>query len=318
MERWRGILRVPLYSNSKAHYIVAASLGRSTTSKRLIPPSANVIFFNGDRVEGTGNPIIERLSDPHKIAEILVSKFGSSVNAWVIKASTFNGPFAVYRDFIPSVNSWGDPKLYTSDGFPASLSAVTLLSRCLKEANNIVAGGQEEHPQGKISESCSLLPKTILLGFSKGGTILNQLVTELAFSPDQPISICHVSISEEDRIIPVSKESFLNSISEIHYVDVGLNSKGAYITDSTIIEKISSRLKQENKVIRFFLHGTPRQWCDDRRIWIKDEKIKLKQIIESEGRVCGDRIQVYEKFYFADKLPSMQMHFEIIEEIDVT
>ncbi|KAK1560929.1 hypothetical protein Q3G72_032435 [Acer saccharum] len=52
--------------------------------------------------EGTGNPVIEKLSDLQKIAEILVSKFGSSFSAWVIEASDFNGPFAVYNDFVPS------------------------------------------------------------------------------------------------------------------------------------------------------------------------------------------------------------------------
>lgn len=96
-------------------------------------PSANAIFFNGDRVEGTGNRIIERLSDLQKLAEILVSKFGSSVNAWVIEASSFNGPFAIYEDFIPSVNRWGEPKSYSPIGFPAATSTVRLLSNCLEE-----------------------------------------------------------------------------------------------------------------------------------------------------------------------------------------
>lgn len=315
MDRWSGILKVPLYPNNKAHYRVAVSLCLSSTSKRLIRPSANVIFFNGDRVEGTGNPVIEMLSDPQKIAEIQLSKFGGSVNAWVIEASTFNGPFAVYRDFIPSINSWGDPNSYNSEGFPASRSTVTLLLHCLREARTIIAGGQEEQHQAKISTSCSHLPKTILLGFSKGGTVLNQLVTELAFTP---INVSHVSIHEDDEIIPSSKERFLNSIREIHYVDVGLNSQGAYLTDNDVLERISKRLVHVDEVIRFFLHGTPRQWCDNRRVWIKNEKDKLIQIIESEAHKSGGRIQVCEKFYFANKPPSMQMHFEIIEELDVS
>lgn len=96
-------------------------------------PSANAIFFNGDRVEGSGNLVIERLSDIQKIAEILVSKFGSTVNAWVVEASTFNGSFAVYKDFIPTVNLNGEPKSYKAMGFPASSSIVLLLSNCLNE-----------------------------------------------------------------------------------------------------------------------------------------------------------------------------------------
>lgn len=96
-------------------------------------PTANVIFFSGDRCEGTGNPVIDRLSNLQRIAEILVSKFGGSINAWVIEASTFSGPFAVYKDFIPTVNSWGEPKSYNPTGFPASASTITLLSNCLQE-----------------------------------------------------------------------------------------------------------------------------------------------------------------------------------------
>lgn len=98
-------------------------------------PSANAIFFSGDRVVGTGNPVVERLSDLQNIAEILVSKIGGSVNAWIIEASMFNGPFAIYKDFIPSVNQRGEPKSYDPTGFPASTSTISLLSNCLKEVS---------------------------------------------------------------------------------------------------------------------------------------------------------------------------------------
>lgn len=97
-------------------------------------PSANAIFFHGDRVRETGNiHVIERLYDLQKVAEIIVSKFGNSVNAWVVEASVYNGPFAVYKDFVPSVNRWGEPKSYSPIGFPASSSIVSLLSSFLQE-----------------------------------------------------------------------------------------------------------------------------------------------------------------------------------------
>lgn len=77
--------------------------------------------------------MIERLSDLQKIAEILVSKFGNSINAWVVESPVFNGPFAVYKDFIPSVNEYGEPKSYDAERFPASSTTVLLLWNCLKE-----------------------------------------------------------------------------------------------------------------------------------------------------------------------------------------
>ena len=65
-------------------------------------PAANACFCNDDRVEGTKNPVAERLPDLQKIAEILGSKFGGGVDAYVIAAPVLNGPFSVYKDFIPT------------------------------------------------------------------------------------------------------------------------------------------------------------------------------------------------------------------------
>ncbi|CAJ2669893.1 unnamed protein product [Trifolium pratense] len=89
--------------------------------------------------------------------------------------------------------------------------------------------------------SCSFhQPKTFILGFSKGGTVLNQIVTELGFSG----SGFNVNSAEEICIIPKTKEALLNSISEIHY-------------------RIAKRLMQGAHQICFVLHGTPRQWTDN-------------------------------------------------------
>mmetsp|Transcript_18164 Transcript_18164/g.28169 ORF Transcript_18164/g.28169 Transcript_18164/m.28169 type:complete len:88 (-) Transcript_18164:3150-3413(-) len=55
----------------------------------------------------------------------------------------------------------------------------------------------------------------ILVGFSKGGVVLNQLLTEMAFQK-------HTAVTEGFA---------LKKISHVHYVDVGLNNRGAYLTD---------------------------------------------------------------------------------------
>ncbi|KAI3710426.1 hypothetical protein L2E82_40206 [Cichorium intybus] len=133
MGRWSGILKVPLFPVSRGHYKVAASFFIATFFQNPIVPSMNAIFFNGDRVRGTGNTVIERLSDIEKIGEIIVSKLGENVNVWVIEASKFNGSFAVYKDFIPSVNKWGEPTSYDPTGFPAFTSIVSLLSTSLTQ-----------------------------------------------------------------------------------------------------------------------------------------------------------------------------------------
>ncbi|CAA0842740.1 Unknown protein [Striga hermonthica] len=304
-----------LNPNSSSFYRVAASLGLSSSPKNLAVPSRNAIFFSGDRVEGTGNPVIERLSDLKTIAEVLVSKFGGSVNAFVVEASVFNGPFAVYKDFVPSVNDHGEPESYDATGFPASTSLVLLLSKFLAEAKNIILGKQNESYQAETSTSHSLKPKTTLLGFSKGGIILNQLITEFAFS-QLPIEL---SKKEFEHIIPTSKEHLLNSISEIHYVDVGLNSKGAYLDSKDVIDRISERVSKRNFGIRFILHGTPRQWRDERRIWIRMEKDALLRLLKgAASKDVFGKLKFRERLYFPHRLPDLQMHFEIIDFIDVS
>ncbi|GAV82454.1 UPF0565 domain-containing protein [Cephalotus follicularis] len=329
MDRWGGILKVPLDPNSRAYYRVAASLCLSSTSKSLTLPSANAIFFNGDRVEGTGNPVVERLSDLQNIAEILVSKFGASTNAWVIEAAIFNGPFAVYNDFIPSVNRRGEPKSYTPIGFPASTSTVSLLSNCLEEAKNVISRIDSEPYSVNRSAANFPQPKAIILGFSKGGTVLNQIVTELGFSEvkstgnslhrkERSNSGEFAQQGHEIQILPTTKESLFSSISEIHYVDVGLNSSGAYITDHNVIDRISKRLAHGATEVRFVLHGTPRQWSDPKRVWIRNEKDKLLHLLESGAQRSGGRLRVCERFYFSNRQPDMQMHFEIIERLDVS
>ncbi|XXG75785.1 hypothetical protein AAC387_Pa08g0288 [Persea americana] len=317
MARWSGVLTVSLNPSNKTPFFkIAASLCLSPSSKTLAVPSANAIFFSGDRVEGTGNPVIERLSDARNIAEILVSKLGASVNAWVVEASVFKGPFAVYREFIPSLNSWGEPRSYDPNGFPASSSTFLLISKCLEEAKNMIRGKQQEpsHISTHLmpSVSCSLATKTIVIGFSKGGTVLNQLLTEVAQAKVET-----EGVHEENHIFPTSKETFMRSISDFHYVDVGLNSCGAYLNDEFVIKKISENLSLRTNGISFALHGTPRQWCDSMRPWIRNEKERLKQLLEDEARRSGGKLQVYERFYFPNRSPDLQMHFEIIENLDM-
>uniref|UniRef100_A0A7C9DAW1 Uncharacterized protein n=1 Tax=Opuntia streptacantha TaxID=393608 RepID=A0A7C9DAW1_OPUST len=288
MDRWTGILKVPVRPRGISHCRIAASLCISRSSKVPIVPAANAIFFLGDRVEGTGNPVIERLSDMQNVAEILVSKFGASINAWVIEASTFNGPFAVYKEFIPSLNKWGEPQCYRPNGFPASTSVITLLSKFLEErAKNIDQGGDHHHASYDIQS------------------------TE---DPTQPKDGSFF----KNPILPSSRESLFDSISEIHYVDVGLNSPGAYLTDKTVIERIAEQVIRKEKPMRFVLHGTPRQWRDPMRVWIREEKDKLHQLLESEAKKSGGRLQVCERMYFANESPNLQMHFEIIEKLVVS
>ncbi|CAD5164226.1 unnamed protein product [Musa acuminata subsp. malaccensis] len=319
MDRWTGCFKVSLNPTKAGSCLkVAASLMFSPSSRTLLMPSVNAILFNGDKVQGTGNSVIERLSDSRNISELLVSKLGCSANVWVVEASTFNGPFAVYKEFIPSLTSRGDPKRYDPNGFPASSAIVAILSRCFEQqVPSLTSSNLVEQTKGNVDAPTLLptpFPKTIILGFSKGGTVVNQLVTEFAHLKASP----QIFDRRQDHLYPISEDDLLFSISEFHYVDVGLNSAGAYLTDRTVIKKVAELLLVHNASVRFVLHGTPRQWFDRHRPWIRKEKDIMLQLLKDEAHRCEGKLQATERFYFANNLPSLQMHFEIIQVMDLS
>ncbi|XP_042382428.1 uncharacterized protein LOC121975094 isoform X2 [Zingiber officinale] len=317
MDRWIGCFRICLNPSKSVSCIkITASLMISPSSRTLLIPSINAIFFCGDKVQGTGNSVIERLSDSRNISESIVSKLGSSTNVWVIEASTYNGSFALYKEFIPSLTSRGEPKQYDPSGFLASSAIVSILSRCLEQvttsSSNLIEQTRE-NPHATTLLSAPF-PKTIILGFSKGGTVVNQLVTEYAELISSPQSFDRKQV----HMYPISKEDLLLSISEFHYVDVGLNCAGAYLTDHSVIKEIAQCLLLNNASLRFVLHGTPRQWSDHHRPWINREKDTLLQMLKDETHRCEGKLQVEERFYFINMKPSLQMHFEIIQVMDIT
>lgn len=182
------------------------------------------------------------------------------------------------------------------------------------QAKNILSSKVVESISTEPPISCFSQPKTYLFGFSKGGTVINQLVTELAFSQ----VIIPFNSQNKNEIIPTSKETLLNSITEIHYIDVGLNSNGAYINDQDVIEKISKRVLEVGPRLRFVLHGTPRQWRDSMRVWIGDEKDTMIRLLNDVCQKSEEKLIVCERFYFANKHANMQMHFEVIEKMDIS
>ncbi|KAJ6791295.1 UPF0565 protein C2orf69-like protein [Iris pallida] len=326
MERWTGVVNVSL-SPTGPLFRVAASLLLSH-AKTLNVPSLNAVFFNGDRVEGTGDPVVERLSEPTSIARSLVAKFGAGANAWVVTAPTFAGPFAVYRDFVPSVNSRGDPMGYDPDGFPASTTLAKILSRSVEEVKSMIWNDQTEpvdaSMQAPVCPSSTAPPKTVVLGFSKGGSVVNQIIYELAhlkLESAENLNIGELSSEllheSQYQICPLSVESLLYSISEFHYVDVGLNCRGAYITNRDVIRKAVKNVLVNKDSARFVLHGTPRQWCNQNRPWICEEKDLLLRLLKEEACKYEGKLQVCERFYFQESPPSLKMHFEIIECMEI-
>uniref|UniRef100_A0A453P7G5 Uncharacterized protein n=1 Tax=Aegilops tauschii subsp. strangulata TaxID=200361 RepID=A0A453P7G5_AEGTS len=303
MGRWTGVVHVPL-SQGGPLFRVAASL-ILTPSKALAVPRANAILFTGDRVPGTGEPAIERLSDAAYLAKVLAGKLAGEANAWVVDAACFAGPFAVYRELVPAVDTVGDPERYDPTGLPAAAGVASILAHCIREIQNKVMRGSLNDSTGNQEPTASLLPpcapKTIILGFSKGGVVVNQLVAELSYWASKSakgsvdVSRQNSALLTPDLLVPATASDILSSISEFHYLDVGLSCPGAYTTDHAVIKGIASYVSQTTDSLCFVLHGTPRQWSDPNRPWILAEKNTMLRLLQDEANKCEGRLTLSEK-----------------------
>lgn len=52
----------------------------------------------------------------------------------------------------------------------------------------------------------------------------------------------------------------LQNVREVHYLDVGLNCRGAHLTDPQVLGALSSFARSLPKPLAISLHGTARQW----------------------------------------------------------
>uniref|UniRef100_A0ACD5ZH57 Uncharacterized protein n=1 Tax=Avena sativa TaxID=4498 RepID=A0ACD5ZH57_AVESA len=274
-----------------------------------------------------GDPVIERLSDAAYLAGLLAGKLAGEANAWVVDAACFAGPFAVYRELVPSMDTVGDPERYDPTGLPAAAGIANILAHCVGEIQNMVTGDSLKVSRSIEDPRASRLlhspPRTIILGFSKGGVVVNQLMTELShwasISRKSSVDVSQLSTapSTHNLLVPTTASEVLSSISEFHYVDVGLNCAGAYITDHAVIKGIASYVHHTSNNLCVALHGTPRQWSDPNRPWIQAEKDRMLRLLHDKAKRCEGRLLLAEKKYFDGRPPSLLMHFEILEAMDI-
>ena len=114
------------------------------------------------------------------------------------------------------------------------------------------------------------------------------------------------AVSEHDRKMLAALR-----VDVLHYVDAGLNNRGAYLTHAHLLSAAGRcRGAGAPRPLRLCLHGTPRQWEDRRRAWVADEKRRMASL------AAGARLDVHERMYFAGERPSLAMHFRCLEAFD--
>eukprot|EP00884_Botryococcus_braunii_P001081 jgi/Botrbrau1/10974/Bobra.0383s0028.1 len=240
--------------------------------------------------------------EPSFQAMITLEKFQGS-NVVVVLPSRTEGGFACYDHFVDGLSMAGEPSQAQAGGRSpkALLQLWSLLERLSIHGDDIR-----------------------LVGFSKGGVVLNQVVAELAERTlvhtsenatgfNSPQSQCKIGAEQVPSLSARLAQSqsfkrFCQALKEVHYLDVGLNCPGAYPTSRMDVEGLG--LLAKLRPFRVFLHGTPRQWRDPHRKWILEEKDMFKELLSDLGVFCK------EKQYFWDEPPSMDQHFAIISAFD--
>mmetsp|Transcript_38994 Transcript_38994/g.84843 ORF Transcript_38994/g.84843 Transcript_38994/m.84843 type:complete len:307 (-) Transcript_38994:263-1183(-) len=261
-----------------------------------------VMFFMGDNVKAKEG-IVARLNNAEGIIAAIAPKFRNA-SVLVVQPDLYHEDcFACYANFLPSMTRSGEPLGFN----PSSLRALRHLRSILQQTGCAAA-----------SEKVAVT----LLGFSKGGVVLNQLLSEMAHVQDLSAAAGGGSSAAPARASSAQSDggqdeellALARAVQAVLYLDVGANGRGAYPTDPRVAQSLAA-LAPTNACgppLRVGLHGTPRQWEDARRPWIRDEKNRCLKFMQEAG------VSVAQKMYFDGVEPSMEMHFEIIDVFEAS
>ncbi|PSC70278.1 UPF0565 C2orf69-like protein isoform B [Micractinium conductrix] len=143
----------------------AAGTTAAATAAAATPAAAQaaVVYLSGDRVPPAAlGERAAQLQQPAVVADTLAAKF-PGVAVLVVLPQRYRSDAACYDSFLPGpLDAQGLPPAFTAAGFPAARALAAVLA-----AGGLPAPGRP-------------LPPLALLGFSKAGVVLHQVVVELA------------------------------------------------------------------------------------------------------------------------------------------
>lgn len=135
-------------------------------------------------------------------------------------------------------------------------------------------------------------PSLVLVSFSKGGVVLNQLLAEAAGCAGPLFERCEA----------------------LHLVDHGVSTgvSGAYLAPARASDAVAAVAKRmRGGALRLWLHGSPRQWADCQRPWIRDEALALVAALREHG------VEPEVRDYFPDSQGSLTEHFGLLEVFEL-
>lgn len=126
----------------------------------------------------------------------------------------------------------------------------------------------------------------VLVGFSKGCVVLNQMVYELPGALLDP------------RML-----AFIKHISDMYWLDGGHpGGSKTWVTDKQVLKELAA------SGVSIHAHVTPYEVCDPMRAWMGREHRQFIKTLEEFG-ACPSN-----KLHFEDDPPSIENHFRVILE----
>ncbi|XP_045131605.1 UPF0565 protein C2orf69 homolog isoform X9 [Portunus trituberculatus] len=289
-------------------------------------PIAVLVFFGGDVQD---YPEVMAAHRDHKnyvdwsltsTATLLASKFPAH-HVLVIKPSRMERKtFSCYDNFVSS-NNVGAP---THEPRVKALSHLaTLIPEALRKAHGLQTSTREEiftvHQSSDSSQSSCIDPhewdtsdahgcgvdiphwfkndfeeidfdEVILIGFSKGCVVLNQIITELH-------ALMTVESLQNKQTV-----SFIDKVRNMYWLDGGhAGGRNTWITSHSILKSLAAQQQ-----ISIHIHVTPYQVHDEFRPWIGKECKSFYDILKRAGA------KIDYLLHFGNESPSLLCHFRIL------
>ena len=263
----------------------------------LRPFRADVlVFFPGDisasREEMVMDPDLKPWQDwsTESLAMMLASRF-QDLHIVVVRPSRQHEGYSCFDHFLET-NITGDPLDGTYSA--CSCTATEHLLLLLKDLSKIFGLNQ-----------MSLCESLYVLGFSKGGTVLNQLLTEIGTATEQMSSV----------------SLFLSVLRALVWLDPGVNDGCCvFISDEDTMHLAAAKLRLTRPLTRLCVAFSPFQLYSEDYMYEYDDDEEIPATSTELGLDRLQSVMVQESIPFEvelccfDRQASLQTHFEVIRE----
>jgi len=232
--------------------------------------------------------------DVESTAALLLRRFPRS-HVWIIKAAHMElGTFSIYSNFVlwkSIADGAGGPSHHAGQRSWHHLqqlmdNAVKQMNTCLDSSPDTCSSATPSLHDAIHSSELA----TILVGFSKGCVVLNQLVY------DRAATLNATATEKED----IRAKEFAERVTEMYWLDGGhAGGRETWVTDDSIHKGLVG--------VSVHCHVTPYQVKDTSRPWIGKE---YKRFIAG---LTKHNVTFTNSTHFADEQRSLENHFRILE-----